>query len=448
MTGLGIFLGLMLLCTLISKGIYASKLPQVTVASPRQMTITHEVEAAGSISPARELAVNIKAGLRVKEVLVAAGDLAGEGQVLLVLDTAYIQELIGQKELEVKKMELQIATAQSNLELAGQEKTREMQRALEDGAIALTEADVQLARAKEDLELAKRELTLYLADAPETESEEEWKIWEEGRKPLAQKVLDAERSLEDAQAAKEAAALEAGRELQDNFAMEKSDAALGITKMELQSLEEELTELRSFIKTEGEIRAERAGTITSVNVRAGENTTDSAAVTFADASVPLQFEAVLNEEQKKYVEPGAAGELTLGSFRAAGGKSVPVTVDYLTELSAMPGSFSARMLLPEGTGAIGQNGIFTLRVQSESFSCCISLDALHKDENQRSFVYVMEEADSILGTELVARRRTVNVLDFNERYAAIEPGVIDGTDAVIETTTEAFGDGDVVRLKE
>lgn len=443
--GLGIFLGLMLLCTLISKAVYASKLPQVTVDRPKQMTINHEVEASGSIKPARELAKNVEAGLLVKEIFVTQGDVVEEGQVLFTLDTAYLQELISKKELEAKKLELQIATIQSNLALAGEEKTRRMQRSLEDGAVVLTEAQKKLERAREDLAYAKRELALYIADTPESESEEEWKIWEEGRKALALQVQDAERALEDAEDAQKEALLEAQRGLEDHFTAEDSDASLGVCQMEFSAVKEELARLRAFLGAEGKITADTAGTVTQVHVRAGENTTDSAAVTFADASVPLQFEAVLDKEQKKYVEPQAEGKLTLGSFAAAGGKAVSVKVDYLTELSSMPGSFCARMLLPEGFGTIGQNGIFTVNVQSERFSCCISMDALHQDENQRSFVYVMEETETILGTELAARKRMVKVLDFNDSYAAIEPGVIDETDLIITAATKQFEDGDVVR---
>lgn len=446
--GLGIFLALMLGCTLISRGIYAAKLPQVTVITPKRMAIDHRVEAAGSIKPARKLAKNVMSGLLVKEVFVTAGDSVEEGQALFLLDTDHIREQISKKELEEKKLELQIATMQSNLELAGEEKTKRMQRALEDGAIALTEADKRIERAKEDLEYAKRELALYAEDTPETDDEEEWKLWEEGRKALALKVQDAERGLEDAEDAKGAAVLEAGRKLQDDFTLESADASLGVAWMEFQDLKEEIAKLKGLLAADGEILSECAAVITEVNVSAGEMTAASAAVSFADAAVPLQFEAVLNQEQKKYVEPGAAGELTLGSFLSAGAKTTAVTVDYLTELPSMPGSFYARMLLPEGVGTIGQNGIFTLNVQSESFSCCIPADALYKDGNQRSFVYVLEETNTILGTELAARKRVVNVLDSNERYAAVEPGAIGETDRIIETATEKFEDGDVVRMKE
>lgn len=448
LAGLGIFMGLMLLFTLISKGVYAMKLPQVTVDTAQKGTINHEVKASGTIKPAKELAFHVKAGLRVSEVFVTAGDRVEEGQLLFTLDQDYIQEKIALKEQEMNKLELQIATMQGNLQLAGEEKTRQMQRALEDGAIALTEAEKNLERAKEDEAYAKRELSLYAADTPESEDEEEWKAWEEGRKALALKLQDAERAREDAEAAQQEAVLEAGRGLEDHFSEENADAALGVSRMEFQNLKQEREALRLLDKENGEVRARKAGVVTQVHVSVGENTTEQAAVVFADTSAAFWFETVLDREQKRYVEQGAEGQLSLGSFQTAGGKKLSVTVDYLTEVDGAPGSFLARMLLPKETGTIGQNAVFTLNVQSDSFPCCISLDALHQDENQRSFVYVLEETNTMLGRELVARRRTVEVLDQNDRYAAIAPGSIDETDRIIHTSTQPFSDGDVVRMKD
>lgn len=70
------------------------------------------------------------------------------------------------------------------------------------------------------------------------------------------------------------------------------------------------------------------------------------------------------------------------------------------------------------------------------------------DENKRYFVYVLREENTILGTELAAEKRMVEVLDKNDRYAAIEPGAVDESTELIVTATKEFGDGDIVRRKE
>lgn len=448
LAALGVFLAVMLFCTLLSKAIYASGLPQVETQNAKTMTISHEVQATGMVKPTRELALCVQEGLQVEEVFVMPGDRVEEGQLLFTLDTGYLQERIGEKELEIKKRELQIATLQGNLDLAGEAKNRQMQRALEDGALTLVEAQKRLERAWQDEEYAERELSLYVSDTPEGDDEEVWKSWEEGRKELDRRLLEARREREDAEAGQAEAYLQAGRGLEDNFSLENADAELGVEQMEVSGLREELAKLRSILQQEGKICAAEEGTVTQVHVRPGEKTTDSAAVIYADTSSLLQFEAVLDKEQKKYVEPGAQGSLVLGNFVTQGSKKIPVTVDFLGEADGTPGSFTARMFLPAGSGSIGQGGTFLLQVQSERFPYCISMNALHQDEYQRSFVYVLEETDTVLGRELVARKRMVEVMDFNGKEAAVAPGGIDETDEVITGATADFGDGDVVRRKE
>ena len=64
----GVFLAFMYACTLISRVIYTSKLPQVSVANPGRMAISHQVEAEGIVHQGREYAVNVLSGLRVRTV--------------------------------------------------------------------------------------------------------------------------------------------------------------------------------------------------------------------------------------------------------------------------------------------------------------------------------------------------------------------------------------------
>lgn len=709
--GLGIFMAFMLVCTLISKGIYASRLPQVSVLKPRKMSINHEVKAAGNVKQGRELAVNVPAGMRVSEVMVIPGDTVEAGQTLFLLDTGDLKEQISDKELEVKKLQLQITTLQNNLNLSGEQKDRKMQRAGEDAVDASLDGQKSVDRALEDENRARQELQEHSSKEPGITSEEkrkrikeeygEWReqlknalreqrennaekealqqkiaglkeeiadlksqlpaetaradgisgreigewfartnesasesvnpdtfadpdlenagtdaeqtgksgnrgseqtnnggpetaeaeegaqksekgssenpqkrengpaesaqelesvpsggtqqpenvpedsteepesvpsgdtqrpdgsqtggenrnpgdgqsdgntlapanpsddvqkrleqklkelakaedaltamdeicrktdervaglqddersapdfaaedaqlaAWIAQQKSLEGEVTSAQRVLEDAQEAKEDRVSEANRSLEDSLLPEMSDATLGIYRMELSQVEQDVEKMKTYLAENGEIRAGMAGTVTRVGVSVGESTTAGAAVIFADTSQPLQFEIFLDKEQKKYVELGAHAQLELGT--GGMGNKIPVTVDYLTELENAPGSYSALMILPEETGRIGQSGSFSLNVQSESYPVCIGLDALHMDENQRYFVYVLGEADTILGKELTAEKRMVEVLDKNDSYAALAPGVVDEETQLISTATKEFGDGDVVRMKE
>lgn len=448
LTGALLFFGAMLFCTLLSKGIYAAGLPQVTVKTPQKMVISHEVEAPGSVKPGRELAYTVTAGLRVREVMVAVGDSVEEGQVLFTLDMDYLEQEIAEKELETGKLELQLATLQHNQELLDEEKNREMQRAGEDAVRALAEAQTALQRAKEDEEDAKRQLKSFEADTPESDDEEVWKAWAKERKALQDAVTAAVREREDAETASLEAQLLSERSLEDHLQQVQTDSSLGIADMEFERAKQEQNILYAIRQEGGEMRADWSGIVTQVNVLSGGITAEEAAVVFADASVPFRFDVILDQEQKKYVELDAQAQIRLGNAQSGREKGLSVTVDYLTEIDNMPGSWRAQMILPEGKGKLGQSGSFLLTAPSESFDVCIPLDALHTDGNGRNFVFCAEETDTVLGTELAAHKLTVEVLDKNDDYAALAPGAVNGESRLIIASTKEFADGEVVRLKE
>ena len=583
--GFGVFLGGMLVLTLVSRGIYAEGLARVSVEVPERMAVGHVVEVSGNVKQSRELAVNVAEGLRVREVFVIPGDRVEAGSELFALDLDVLEERIRDKERDVEKLRLQIATVQGNLALAGEEKNVEMSRAGEDAVRAREEADKALRRAEEDLASARASLQEHLdknlkntsdeerqrqeeayqawkkrlaeggereksvsdkvkglqrrkeslegeiaglkekigelekkggengsegtevgtvsgnglgdgassggsgeldalkaqlaekeaelvqvkkelseagweqEDAAEqlgelqgnavnkpdfSEEDSAWESWMSTRKSLEEKVQDAERALEDAEDEKEKALEDAQRNLEDSLRSEQSDSTLGLYQLDLEEAGEELKRLKGILEQEGVVKAEASGVVTRVGVAAGEQTSSGASVVFADTARPLQFEVILQKEEKKYVNLGAEAEITLGNSS----NMIKATVDYLTEMETSPGSFTALVTLPEGTGTIGQSGMFRVTQQSEMYNYCIPVDALHMDENQRNFVYVLGERSGFLGAELTAEKLMVDVLDKNDKYAALAGGVVDGNSRIICTADREISDGDPVRMKD
>ncbi|ODR45394.1 hypothetical protein BEI59_27015 [Eisenbergiella tayi] len=583
--GFGVFLGGMLVLTLVSRGIYAEGLARVAVEVAERMAVGHVVEVSGNVKQSRELAVNVAEGLRVREVFVIPGDRVEAGSELFALDLDFLEERIRDKERDVEKLRLQIATVQGNLALAGEEKNVEMSRAGEDAVRAGEEADKALRRAEEDLASARASLQEHLdknlkntsdeerqrqeeayqawkkrlaeggereksvsdkvkglqrrkeslegeiaglkekigelekkggengsegtevgtvsgnglgdgassggsgeldalkaqlaekeaelvqvkkelseagweqEDAAEqlgelqgnavskpdfSEEDSAWESWMSTRKSLEEKVQDAERALEDAEDEKEKALEDAQRNLEDSLRSEQSDSTLGLYQLDLEEAGEELKRLKGILEQEGVVKAEASGMVTRVGVAAGEQTSSGASVVFADTARPLQFEVILQKEEKKYVNLGAEAEITLGNSS----NMIKATVDYLTEMETSPGSFTALVTLPEGTGTIGQSGMFRVTQQSEMYNYCIPVDALHMDENQRNFVYVLGERSGFLGAELTAEKLMVDVLDKNDKYAALAGGVVDGNSRIICTADREISDGDPVRMKD
>ena len=90
----GAFLGFMLLCTLISRAVYASGLPRVTAEYPSRMAITHKVEAEGVVQQGMEYAVHALGGLRCRAVYAHVGDQVTPETLLFEVDLEDLQEQI------------------------------------------------------------------------------------------------------------------------------------------------------------------------------------------------------------------------------------------------------------------------------------------------------------------------------------------------------------------
>ena len=157
-TGFILFLGFMWLCTVISKSVYAQKLPMVTTISPEKKYIEHIVEAEGIVEAGSRNAVTALSGLRVESLLVQEGDKVEEGGLLFTVDLKDLEEIISEKQTDISKMELQIDTILQNEELAKQKKALEEERAREDYDALARYQDTLVGRAAEEVAQAEEEI--------------------------------------------------------------------------------------------------------------------------------------------------------------------------------------------------------------------------------------------------------------------------------------------------
>lgn len=529
----GIFLGLMFLCTLISRAVYASGLPQITTRKPERTALIHRVEAEGIVQQGREYAVNALSGLRCRTVHARVGDKVTTKTLLFEIDMGDLEEQIREQEMNIQKLDLTIQEQEANRGLAAKEKKTEQERAGEDydrsadsaqkavdqakrelseakealdgladspsGITSIAErqkaeaeyeawekrraelqrvyddadaeykeAEKELNRLKEegkpaaDAELQAAEERAAAAETARQNAEKEYKTyttvpkekpdysgedaskaaWEEKKRTLENNVETAQKTLDNARKSRDDVLLEAERRLEDVHRASAADNSLAINRLELSVLKEKLEKYKEVQRLEGGIYPESDGIVTRIQVSPGERVPDGAAVVCADLESPLQFYVTFTKEQKQYVNQGDTAQLSLGKNKES------VTIDYVAASDGNPELFEGIIFLPEGVGSLGQSGLFSAETQTDIFNCCVPLEALYKDQNGRSFVYILNERSGILGPELAAELVYVNVLDQNDRYAAIEEGVIDSDTEVIVSTTEALADRTIVRYKE
>ncbi len=424
-----VFLGGMWLCTVISKSIYASKLPIVSTESIESKYVEHIVNVDGIVVAGEKNPVTALAGLRVEKLMVQVGDQVEEGDVLFTIDMADLASIMEEKQTAIAKIQKQVDTILANEELERQKKALEEQRAREDYDA-----------------LARREDTL-VGRAADAYSRLEDEMGEEGEGNMdggsvEDALQQAAYAEADAKWQRDTAIRDAGRRVEDILTPENEDAALEVNQMELADLRSDLSLYQEIKNGNGEIKAGRGGMVTDIYITTGGRTSDSAVMLLADDSVPCQFKTTLTQEQKKYVGLNDTVSLKLdGSSREK-----ETVIDYLAESSTAPGSYDVYINLPEGTGVPGMSGTMSHTETGEKHSCCVTPAAVNTVDN-RSFVYVVKEREGILGMEYYVEQLSVKIADQNDSWVALD-AALDKEDMILNSSTQEVKNGTIVRLSE
>lgn len=454
--GLAVFMVFMWLCTLVSKSIYASKLPMVSTTRTDSKYIEHIVEAEGIVEAGAKLPVTALSGLRVKEIAVQAGDSVEEGDLLFTVDLDDMKQIMGEQELAAAKIQLQIDAIVHNKELAQNQKALEEARAREDYDALARYQDTLVGRAAEGVAQAEEALEELQAEnrehendwqkedgeaKTEEEMEAERKAREQEEERLKQELQAAAYAEADAKWNRDNTIKDAGRKVEDILREDDADATLAVYRAELAAVQEKIDAYKAVLKQEGKIVSPMDGMVTDVYVQTGGRVPDTASFLLADDGVPCQFRVSLTKEQKSYVNLNDDVKLELD-----GRKKMDAKVDYIEENESAPGSYTALLRLPEETGMPGLSGKMICSKVGEKYPCCVSLLALHS-ESDRNFVYVVNEREGILGTEYYVEEITVSVIDKNDNLVAIE-GAVTEESRIIESSTKEIRKGDVVRLTD
>lgn len=88
-----VFLSFMFLFTMISRGIYAYQMPRVAIGQASTKSIFHTIRVQGEIEAAREAAVVLMEGVRIREICVKTGEKVEPGRQLLRLDRSDLENI-------------------------------------------------------------------------------------------------------------------------------------------------------------------------------------------------------------------------------------------------------------------------------------------------------------------------------------------------------------------
>lgn len=355
--------------------------------------------------------------------------------------------------LEKTVEEKQLAYDKAVANLDGVEKVIEEEiKKAESGNSTLTQEDKQKIREQvnaslmQDANTAKDALTEAenaLSAYNEQQNNSSSASYDEQLKTLYDDYKAKEEAYNEAVKQRQSTIQSANRTLEDAKAPENVDTATALTENDdLEEKQLAVDELQKVMDVNGKITAPSDGLITKVNVTTGETTTEDTAIRISDQSAGYKFTATLDKASAKYLSKDDKVTLDLGNGTTVEG----LTVQSIDVSAEDKNSYELTVSIPAKVKKLGS--IATLKVEkaSKKYDTCVPLGALHSD-GDKYYVYVINEKDTILGTETAVDKVQVDILDKNNEQAAIEGSFSWGQQFVL-TSSKTLRNGDRVRLVE
>jgi len=303
-----------------------------------------------------------------------------------------------------------------------------------------------LAQKEKELEGLKAELTELERNPvsqPDYSAEESaYDAWQQTKSGLEDSVQAAKRALEDAKLARESALRQKRRDVASAEVLSNADATVGLYNMDIAALQGEIADLNDVKSGQCTISAKLDGYVADILVATGQRTTDTAAMLLSDMETECMFRFSITKEQGKYVRLGDSIELTLSS---AGRESVNAVADYIAENNA--GGYDITCRLGDAKAPIGSYGVAKRTVQGELYPNTVPIDAIYS-ENGVYYLFTLNEKTGILGKEYYVEKRKVDVIDKNERYAAIQGAAVGSDAQIVIFSSKELKQGESVRPQE
>lgn len=472
------FLVFMLFCTIVSRAIYAMRLPKITVDTVKPGNIAHQVKTEGIVEAKDSQAIWTESDLRVASVFVKEGENIEAGTQIFQVDADSLAEKIEALKDEISQQQAQLDAAQKNDNQDKKDRQTAIDRANEDKETSLAAADNAITKAQSEVDAAQNALNQfpskesYLSQAEQEDTEYQELLqkadvqqseldsckqkidrsasseWDEKYQTLNQTLQEKQDALNEAVAARSTAETTANRAIEDASKQPELDVSDTTTKQTLEENQKTLDKYLAIQTANGIITSETAGRIAKLNVAVGEMTPANAAVVLETAGDTVDFIAVVTKEDKEYLEDGAEIELKFDKNQLYEEASVKDIVPMTNEDGSVTESFQVTIELPSSVAEIGKTGELTATKTSDLYQSTVPLSAIYTN-GAGYYVYIVQTTDTILGQEMTVEQRPVVLKDKNSTLAALDvsSGLTEG-DSIVTGSTKELSAGAKVRLQE
>lgn len=340
---------------------------------------------------------------------------------------------------EIKKARVDENGNEVKLSPDDEQKIRKEVNTRPENVSLLKNANDKVDKAKDALSEAENALSAY----NEQQSNNSNASYDEQLKALYDDYKSKEEAYDEAIKQRKSTIQSADRSLEDANTPESVDTASALTENDdLQEKQLAVDKLQKVMDAGGKVTAPSDGLVTKVNVTTGEATTEDTAIRISDQSAGYKFAATLDKSDAKFLAKDDKVTLDLGNGTSVEGLKIQ-SIDVSQEDK---NSYELTVSIPAKVKKIGM--IATLKVEkaSKKYDTCVPLTALHSD-GDKYYVYVINEKDTILGTETAVDKVQVEILDKNNEQAAID-GAFSWDQKFVLTSSKTLRDGDRVRLLE
>ncbi|NLK99243.1 MAG: hypothetical protein GX271_01120 [Clostridiales bacterium] len=187
----------------------------------------------------------------------------------------------------------------------------------------------------------------------------------------------------------------------------------------------------------GQVLSPYEGVVTHIDLVAGRTTTGEELIKIGTGN--YVFKGAYDSKSTIRIDLGDNVNVTLAGKRNSIDSEIgkiSINKEGMTEfISSLPQG---------GDYYLGEKAKFKITTETEQYNQCIPIQALRED-NYGYYVLVIDEQEDILGTQLIAVRRNVNLLAKGTSIVAVE-GLI-GKSQVITDSNKYINPGDRVRVE-
>lgn len=265
--------------------------------------------------------------------------------------------------------------------------------------------------------------------------------WETQKAALEQAVTEARTAYEAAVSARTESVKSAARALEDASMQPATDSTARQGEISRQQQELTLNKLLALKEAEGKITAPVRGMVTQIAITTGDFTTNGTAIRIADTSEGNRLVATIDKSDQKYVSKGSPVNISASGSK---GKITDYTVSNVAENEQDNTLLDVSIELPEGVLEAGTSAEIEIVQKSKNYNTVLPVQALHEEQNVY-YVFIVQEEQGVMGTELVVKRYEVEVLDKNSTNVALAEGMLTGDQDIVKSSSRVIEDGSRVR---